>query len=392
MPTCAPSGPIVTTPGTHAYTVNAVDGAGNAASKTVTYVVDPDTTPPTISITSPIEGQHFAEGATINAAFTCDDTQTGRRSAWRRGRSTTSVGTHAYTVNATDGAGNTATKTVNYTIDPDVTPPTISITSPGEGQHYALGATINVAFTCDDTQTGTPVCEAAAPIDYSVGTHAYTVNATDGAGNTATKSVNYTIDPDTTKPTITITSPVDGRHYPSGTTFPGTFSCDDAGGSGVASCAPATGIDLTVGTHVFTVNAADRAGNTATKSVTYFVDAPPVTGGEAPTGGTPTGGTPTGGTPTGNTPTGTQTPTESTTSTTASTPSVTVPSRASTTGLTRGVSISLSRLKPRSSVVCRSGAGCGRSRSSGPPRTRTAGPGSGSGSAARSCGRSGARR
>jgi hypothetical protein len=315
------------------------------------------TAPPTITIATPTEGQHFALNAAIAAVYDCIPGGSTVTSCAAPGSvSTYPDGAHTFTVNATDAEGHSVSKTVNYVVDPDTTLPTITITTPADGRHYALGATIVVDFTCDDAGgSGVDTCTAAGPIDYGVGTHAYTVNATDHAGNPASETVHYTVDPDITPPTVSITSPGDGQHYASGTTFPGTFTCDDAGGSGVATCAAATGIDLSVGTHVFTVTATDGAGNPASRSVTYVVDAPRAAGGETPGGGgTPVGGTPSGATPAGSTPTGT-TPTGDTPAapTLASTPRVTVPARASIAALTRGVSLSLSGLEPRSRVELR---------------------------------------
>ena len=350
--TCAAAGPVSTaTAGPHTFTVNAADNAGNTATKTVNYVVDPDTTRPAITITSPADGHHYAQGATILATFSCADAGgSGVATCAAATPIDTGVGTHAFTVNATDNAGNTATKTVNYTVDADTTPPTITITSPVNGHHYPLG-TITATYSCADAGgSGVTSCTAAAAIDTTVGTHAFTVNATDGAGNTATKTVDYTVDPDTTSPTIAITSPVDGQHYPFGTAVPGTYTCDDTGGSGLATCAAATAVDLTAGTHVFTVNATDGAGNPATKSVTYVVDAQPAGGGETPGTGTP-GGAATSPATQAPATAGSGTPTPQ--ATTSATPRVTLPTRASTTALARGVTVSLSRLKPRSRVELR---------------------------------------
>jgi len=351
---CAAAGPASTaTAGPHTFTVNAADNAGNTASATVNYVVDPDTIRPAITITSPVDGQHYAQGATILPTFSCADAGgSGVATCTAATPIDTSIGTHAFTVNATDNAGNTATKTVNYTVDADTTRPTITITSPIDGHHYPLGETIAPTYSCADAGgSGVSSCTAAAAIDTTVGTHAYTVNAIDRAGNTATKTVGYTVDPDTTPPTIAITSPVDGQHYPFGTAVPGTYTCDDTGGSGLATCAAVTAIDRTAGTHVFTVNATDGAGNPATKSVTYVVDAQPAGGGETPgTGG-------------GGTSPGTQAPAAGTVgsaigtstpqATTSPTPRITLRTRASTAALAQGVTVSLSRLEPRSRVELR---------------------------------------
>jgi hypothetical protein len=82
---------------------------------------------------------------------------------------------------------------------------------------------------------------------------------------------------DTTAPTITISSPADGAVYLLGQSVVASYVCqDELGGSGLAECTGtvATGAPIdtaSVGSHIFSVQAADNAGNTASKSVTYQV-------------------------------------------------------------------------------------------------------------------------
>src|SRR5205085_2239319 len=93
---------------------------------------------------------------------------------------------------------------------------------------------------------------------------------------------------DTTPPTATIASPVDGAQYTLGQVVNGSFTCADIGGSGLASCTGslANGVALTTSTAgpvTFTVNAIDHAGNAWSATATYTVRAGdasgPVSGG-----------------------------------------------------------------------------------------------------------------
>lgn len=83
--------------------------------------------------------------------------------------------------------------------------------------------------------------------------------------------------PDTTAPTISITMPTDGAQYLIGASILADYTCqDEAGGSGTVTCAgpvaSGAAIDTaTVGTKVFTVNAADTAGNSASLTRIYQV-------------------------------------------------------------------------------------------------------------------------
>jgi len=82
--------------------------------------------------------------------------------------------------------------------------------------------------------------------------------------------------PDTTAPTVTITSPANGDTYKIGQQVAAAYSCTDPGGSGVATCAGTVAqgamIDTAAaGPHTFTVNATDNAGNPGSASVNYNV-------------------------------------------------------------------------------------------------------------------------
>jgi hypothetical protein len=88
------------------------------------------------------------------------------------------------------------------TLRRDSAAPTITIASPADGAVVAFGGALSAAFACEDagggtglaTCTGTTANGAALPTQ-TVGTHQLTVTATDVAGNTATKSVSYTVLP-----------------------------------------------------------------------------------------------------------------------------------------------------------------------------------------------------
>jgi virginiamycin B lyase len=90
---------------------------------------------------------------------------------------------------------------------------------------------------------------------------------------------------DTVTPSITIDVPAEGQHLPQGAAIASVYRCDDGAGSGVQSCDGPAAVDTaTAGDHAFTVDAADKAGNTATKIVHYVVDVAPVHGSQDPGG------------------------------------------------------------------------------------------------------------
>jgi hypothetical protein len=73
--------------------------------------------------------------------------------------------------------------------------------------------------------------------------------------------------PDTTDPSVTLTTPQEGAVYTQGQSVVADFECSDSGGSGLASCvgtaADGSAVDTsTPGGHQFTVTATDGAGHT----------------------------------------------------------------------------------------------------------------------------------
>jgi Tol biopolymer transport system component len=79
---------------------------------------------------------------------------------------------------------------------------------------------------------------------------------------------------DTAPPDVVFATPTGGAVYEPGSTHPAAYQCVD-GGSGATACtgtsAVGTPISTTPGPKTFTVTTRDRAGNTATRSVTYNV-------------------------------------------------------------------------------------------------------------------------
>lgn len=92
---------------------------------------------------------------------------------------------------------------------------------------------------------------------------------------------------DTTRPTVTSTSPHDGTTYALGQQVTAEYSCEDEpGGSGIASCEgtvpDGSAIDTTTpGAHTFVVEATDNAGNQSTVTHSYTVSECTVLGTEA---------------------------------------------------------------------------------------------------------------
>jgi hypothetical protein len=104
------------------------------------------------------------------------------------------LATGRYTLSATQPPDSEAAK---RRVTVDVTPPTVSIRRPTAGALYAPGQAVQADYSCGGgavSCTG-PVRDGAALPTGSPGPATFTVSARDGAGNTASKTVAYTVGP-----------------------------------------------------------------------------------------------------------------------------------------------------------------------------------------------------
>jgi beta-glucanase (GH16 family) len=188
----------------------------------------PDTTAPTISLTAPTDGTtvsgsvNLTANASDNVAVagvkffvdgvltSIEDTTSPYSVSWN----TLSVANGSHTVFAVahDAAGNTATSstatvTVNNIVD--TTAPTVSITAPADGSTVSGGVTISasstdtiavasVQFQIDGTNFGSAITTAPYQINWDTtqatnASHAIKAVATDTSGNSASSSINVTV-------------------------------------------------------------------------------------------------------------------------------------------------------------------------------------------------------
>jgi hypothetical protein len=308
--------------GSNTITARATDAADNIkeASVTVTYN-PPDTTPPTITISTPTDGQEVTtQSITISGTASDDkgvskvEIQVGSGS-WQVATGTSpwsksvtlSAGSNTITARATDAAGNIKEASVTVTCTPDTTLPTIRIEAPTNGQNFKT-ATITVSgiasddvgvdkvevkigsgdWELADLNLGFPVIWSKS-VTLSAGSNTITARATDAAGNTKEASVTVTYNRETTDnlPTITISTPTDGQEVTTpGIAVSGTAS-DDKGVSkveiqvGSGSWQVATGtstwsksVTLAAGANTITARATDTAGNIKEASVTVTYNPP----------------------------------------------------------------------------------------------------------------------
>ncbi|HZC73480.1 MAG TPA: Ig-like domain-containing protein [Jatrophihabitans sp.] len=217
---------------TYHFQVSSTDAAGNNALSAdkifTTPDPAPDTTPPTVTVTAPANAATVSGSVNVTATASDDtgvvgvqfildganlgaeDTTSPYSIAWDT--KTVGNGSHALSAIARDAAGNSATATtVNVTVSNDLTPPTVSLTTPPDGT--TVSGTISVAANANDNVgvgsvqfllDGANLGAADTTSPYSVnwdstaalpGSHSLSAKATDTSGNTATAAtVTITVD------------------------------------------------------------------------------------------------------------------------------------------------------------------------------------------------------
>ena len=228
------------------YRVRSSDSKKNQAlSGDFTFATSGDTTPPTVSITSPASGATLTGTVTVVAnaqdnvsvadvQFKVDGTNSGPSLAappYSYSLSTNSLsnGNHTLTATAIDGAGNTASSAgVPFVVNnSNAAPPVVSITAPAGGATVSGTAMVtasatssigvaSVQFQLDGANVGSPV--TAAPYSYSWdttkssnGSHTLKAIAKDTAENSTT-SAGDTVNVKNTvaAPVVSITAPANG--------------------------------------------------------------------------------------------------------------------------------------------------------------------------------------
>jgi Ca2+-binding RTX toxin-like protein len=276
--------------GTHHVLVQA-QGAGTGEYLLSIQQLDGDHTSPQVTIRTPPEGAEYPRGATVVADYDCSDEAGGSGLATCVGTvadgaqiDTATLGAKDFKVIARDNAGNETSVTHTYTVIDD-TPPTITLRTPPDGATYTRNQVVNADYECADDSGGSGLtsCEGTvadgAQIDTATfGVKDFTVTARDDAGNESSVTHQYRVTPsDFSAPRVEIRMPQAGAGYPRGAVVIADYECaDEAGGSGLASCAgPVADGDpidtATLGAKEFTVIARDNAGNQTSVGVGYLV-------------------------------------------------------------------------------------------------------------------------
>lgn len=270
--------------GEHTVTVTATDAAGNVGAASVTYAVD--NTPPVteIGLNGIIRNNGWYRSDVDVTLTATDDGCSGVkeiRCILDAGTEVVYVdtfkiteGIHTLEYWAVDNVGNVETHH-SQEIKIDKTAPTITGSrSPAANSYGWNNVDVTVHFTASDDLSGIDTVTPDTTLSGEGAGQSVTGTAFDKAGNSASATVSD-INIDKTAPVVTITAPTEGAEYLLNQNVSANWSAEDAL-SGIASASGTvpSGSPIptgTVGTNTFTVTAADKADNTTTKTVNYYV-------------------------------------------------------------------------------------------------------------------------
>jgi RHS repeat-associated protein len=283
--------------GNATFIATATDTLGHSKGATLALTID--RTAPIVDLTQ--------NGASFTDAFAKDPvtltvvvtdvndpkpalTVTLDNAAYVSGTAITQEGAHTVDAIATNCAGLTGEKKVQFTIDR--TPPSIRITESN------TPLTDNEIFTrdavpqIDVTDTVSGVANVQAKLDGNAytsltpvtieGLHQLDVDATDKAGNSSHVTVHFSVDK--TAPVIQAKAdPAPNAAGWNNTNVTVTFTCSDSG-SGIATCQGPISVTTEGAGQTVTGTAVDKAGRTSTVTVTLNIDkTAPVVGFRSPT-------------------------------------------------------------------------------------------------------------
>ena len=275
--------------GSYSITLNAIDNAGNTATKSSNVKVD---------VTAPVITHDFTSTTWLSTdqtiSFSATDVHSGLASTWYQigsvakttGNSVsfTQNGTYTVTLGAIDKVGNESTTSLTVKIDKIAPTTTDDFNSDGvwinSDASIKLSATDNTGGSGLQSTFYTIAGQTTSGSSISVsteGTTPVTYYSVDNAGNKETAH-GFTVKLDKTKPTLSDNAPADWVKGPftytltAADTLSGIASYSHKVGS-VESVSGVNSVELKdSGSYSITLNATDKAGNTATKSSTVKVD------------------------------------------------------------------------------------------------------------------------
>ncbi|NYG54762.1 PxKF domain-containing protein [Nocardioides perillae] len=260
--------------GTVTVTCSVTDADGAGARAQHSYAIT--NSAPSVAVTG-VGAAAYEIGSEPTVGCAVTDREDGDRTAAAevaRGALVHGLGTVTVTCDARDADGAVAeqARTTYQVVDTGAPSITGERTTPANEHGWDNGPVV-VRFTCDDEGgSGIATCAPATATVTAQGEgQSVTGTATDHAGNTAQATVSG-ISIDTSAPVLDVVGgPAAGATYAFGQ-VPAAPTCRASDGlSGLDGACEVSGGGTAIGTHTWTVSARDRAGNVATRSLTYTV-------------------------------------------------------------------------------------------------------------------------
>lgn len=279
-PVCSPASGATFVVGQTTVTCSATDSSNNTGTATFSVSVTlVDTTPPVVTVPSPLEVD--ATGPATPVVFASDVSATDNLdgvlpvACAPASGSGFPVGTTTVTCSATDSHGNTGSASFTVTVV-DRTGPVVSVPNDQSvAATSSAGAVVTYSVQANDAVDGvlTPACSPASGSTFPANvTTTVTCTAKDAAGNTTTASFNVTVED--SAPTLThVADVVAEANGPTGAAVVYTppSATDIVDGGLAVQCTPASGATFPLGPTTVNCSATNSSGETSTSTFGVLV-------------------------------------------------------------------------------------------------------------------------